>query len=120
MDVLRVFRWFLGDAGTSLLRWLWPAAWEEDLRYRLMREALAAKAESPIEERMGRHLLNRVRYLPGWVIEAQVKVGKYRADLVVRRTLPDGRVLLVDIECDGEQFHGSAEARVRDRQRDEY
>lgn len=59
-------------------------------------ETLNAKAESPFEQEVIRHLVTA-----GYEIEPQVWVGGYRLDMVVR-----GGGQQVAVECDGDRYHG--------------
>lgn len=100
-------------------------------------------ANTPIELLMGCALIaevhrrNPVMILPGemfglsaarksqqigdieWQVLAQVPVGKYCADFVLRHRGAGTRIWLVAIECDGHDFHDrTKEQATRDRERD--
>jgi very-short-patch-repair endonuclease len=71
---------------------------DPEARLRKQREALA-RAESPFEEGVIRHLVSA-----GYAVTPQVWVGNYRIDLVVTSGQQE-----VAIECDGDRYHGVEE-----------
>ena len=71
---------------------------DPEARLRKQREALA-RAESPFEEAVIRHLV-----AAGYAVTPQVWVGNYRIDLVVTSGQQE-----VAIECDGDRYHGVEE-----------
>lgn len=51
----------------------------------------------------------------------QVKIGRYRADFLVRFNVKKDRLVWVAVECDGHDFHNiTKEQAERDRARDRY
>jgi len=56
------------------------------------------------------------------LVATQVKVGKYRCDLVVARPFGEfGRVEILGLECDGHAYHRAHAWQIeRDRKRDEF
>lgn len=70
-------------------------------------EALSKRFESPFEKDVARDLITL-----GYQIEPQYSVGSYRLDFVVR----DGD-RAVALECDGDRYHNTAEAIVKDMER---
>lgn len=72
--------------------------------------------ESPIEKILAGSILGWIEHHGAHAsIETQAKIGAYRADILV---FANGRRLVV--ECDGAEFHGSAEQVERDKRRDRY
>jgi hypothetical protein len=77
----------------------------------------AKKTESPIEEYMVYSLCLVIQAMPEDVrpvLDTQVKVGPYRADIVISARLGAPRVV---VECDGAEFHKDIR---RDNKRTEY
>jgi len=75
---------------------------------RLVGHAAHGKCESPIEQIFLRRVLER---WPEIDIEAQVKIGPYRADFVL-----EGKLV---VECDGREFHESLTQQAHDSERDD-
>jgi very-short-patch-repair endonuclease len=69
------------------------------------------ETESPFEAHVLEELQNA-----GYIVDAQVGVGKYRIDLGVRHAARPG-IYLAGIECDGASYHSAPCARDRDRLR---
>ena len=67
--------------------------------------------ESPFEVAVARELQNK-----GWEVHPQIGVSSYRIDLgILHPELPG--VYLAGVECDGAMYHSSANARERDKVR---
>lgn len=84
----------LGFLLLFILTWLDQA---KDVRDRSM-GASPTKCETPIERWLVAALRREVLGRSEFQITPQVRVGRYRADIVVERTYPGGRVVY-DIEC---------------------
>lgn len=80
-----------------------------------------ARAESPIETKMLQALRGWLDFndAEGFVLMTQVKVGPYRADIMLAddRIAPPRKLV---IECDGRDFHSSDQQIDRDRRRDRW
>lgn len=77
---------------------------------RVARHPAHKKCESPLEQLAVAHL---IAVLPSTTkIDAQVKIGRYRADIVLNDK--------VVVECDGHEFHSTDDQRRYDAERDRY
>ena len=79
------------------------------------------KAESPIETKLLQALRGWMEFagVSGFVLRAQVKVGPYRADIMIEDQRADYTRKLV-VECDGREFHNSEQQVERDKRRDRW
>ncbi|MEK5107235.1 DUF559 domain-containing protein [Cytobacillus sp. FSL K6-0129] len=66
------------------------------------------KCESHIEGRLFEALIDH-----GFIVNTQVKCGRYRIDL----TLPNYKIA---IECDGKAYHSSPAQKAHDRKKDKF
>ena len=80
-----------------------------------------ADTESPIEAKLMQAIRGWITHslAHGLVLRTQVKVGPYRADLLIEDRRGEMARRLV-IECDGQAFHSSDQAIDRDRRRDRW
>jgi very-short-patch-repair endonuclease len=74
---------------------------------------LVDECQSPIEVQLGAQLRHRLR--APYELILQYKIGRYRYDFAVAKA---GKICLL-IECDGREFHSSAEQKANDRRKDQ-
>ncbi len=100
--------------------------------------ATVKHTESPIEVQLFRQLMATPPYVlceedvqpvgEGLFIFPQRQVGKYRADFIIQgvgyiamnRVWPPKLRATMAVECDGREYHSSAEQLAHDKARDEY
>lgn len=77
--------------------------------------------ESEIEKKMLQALRGLLAFkgLDGLTVRTQVRVGPYRADIMLSDKRGEYERRLI-VECDGRDFHSSPEAIDRDRRRDRW
>jgi len=78
------------------------------------------KCESPIERQMLDALVSLFRWHDHCIaaeVIPQYKIGKYRADIMVRAVYSYRQPVHVVVECDGREFHRTPEQKSRDYQR---
>lgn len=91
--------------------------------------AVAGLCESPIETSLARSLFQAGMFklspsgIPdekrgGWVyVVPQYEVGRYRLDFALFCIAYDGEIIQIDLECDGKEFHSTADQVRRDADR---
>jgi hypothetical protein len=106
-------------------------------------QALAAlqttiNTESPIEKTMMAAFLKNKKFTiiggedkpegEGFFVFPQKELGSYRADFIIKavgymganRIWPPNKKVYINVECDGAEFHTTAEQKAHDKRRDDY